>query len=181
MIEGELPAFPYHPDPVATGSVVRAPVRCLCCGQQRSMAYVGPVFAEEELERELCPWCIADGSAAETYDAQFTDVVWRVPDDVSAEATEVVLRRTPGFHGWQQERWLYHCDDGAEFHGRVGAHELNAAPDARQALLADLVSYGWSDDELKTFLESLDPDGVATAYLFRCRHCHKHLAYADFA
>jgi uncharacterized protein len=181
VIEGELPAFAYHPDPIATGSVIRSPVLCSCCGQQRLMTYVGPVFAEEELERELCPWCIADGSAADSYDAQFTDVTWRVPDDVSTEVTEAVLRRTPGFNGWQQERWLHHCKDGAEFHGRVGARELHAKPDAQQALLTDMAGYGWSADELEGFLDSLDPDGAATAYLFRCRHCRTYLAYADFA
>lgn len=181
MIEGELPDFPYHPDPIATGSVVGTPLRCSCCGQQRLMTYVGPVFAEEELDHELCPWCIADGSAASTYDAQFTDVTWRVPDDVSAEVTEVVLRRTPGFNGWQQERWLHHCGDGAAFHGRVGAKDLRRLPAARRFLVADMEKYGWSAEQLERFLESLDPDGGATAYLFRCRHCHTHLAYADFA
>jgi uncharacterized protein CbrC (UPF0167 family) len=180
MIKGELPEFPYHPDPIATGSVVGKPLLCSCCGQQRTMTYVGPVFAEEELEDELCPWCIADGTAADTYDAQFTDVTWRVPDDVSAEVTEVVLRRTPGFNGWQQERWLHHCGDGAEFHGRVGAKELRTLPDARAVLLADMGRYGWSAAQLERFVESLDAGGSATAYLFRCRHCRTHLAYADF-
>ena len=132
------------------------------------MTYVGPVFAEEELEHQLCPWCIADGNAADTYDAQFTDLTWRVPDDVSAEVTEVVLRRTPGFNGWQQERWLHHCGDGAEFNGRVGAKELRTLPDARAVLLADMAGYGWSADQLERFLESLDAGGSATAYLFRC-------------
>lgn len=144
------------------------------------MTYVGPVFAEEELENELCPWCIADGSAADKYDAQFTDARWRVPDDVPAEVTEIVLRRTPGFTGWQQERWLHHCGDGAEFHGRIGAKELSALPDAHRSLVADTAEYGWSADQLAKFLERLDPNDGATAYLFRCRHCRTHLAYADF-
>jgi uncharacterized protein CbrC (UPF0167 family) len=70
MTGEQLPRFLYHPDPIATGSVVGSPVVCSCCGQLRALTYVGPVFAEDELEDELCPWCIADGSAAETYDAQ---------------------------------------------------------------------------------------------------------------
>ena len=28
----ELPAFKYHPDPVATGSVLRSEAECCCCG-----------------------------------------------------------------------------------------------------------------------------------------------------
>lgn len=181
VAEEPLPVFLYHPDPVATGSVTRAPLECLCCGRRRPLTYTGPVFAEEELDGELCPWCVADGTAAATYDAQFTDAMWRVPDDVSAEATDVVLRRTPGFHGRQQERWLHHCGDAAQFHGRIGAQELRTLPDARAALAAELAPYGWSAAELDAFIESLTPDGSATAYLFRCRHCRTHLAYADFA
>jgi uncharacterized protein CbrC (UPF0167 family) len=45
----------------------------------------------------------------------------------------------------------------------------------------EMAQYGWSAGELETFLHSLSPDGAATAYLFRCRHCRAHLAYADFA
>jgi hypothetical protein len=43
------------------------------------------VYAEAELDDQLCPWCIADGRAAAKFDAQFTDVLWAVPDEVSAE------------------------------------------------------------------------------------------------
>lgn len=85
--------FTYHPDPVATGSVVAAEVTCACCGQRRRFTYVGPVYAVEELAEALCPWCIADGRAGSMFDAQFTDVGWRVPEDVPADVSEVVLRR----------------------------------------------------------------------------------------
>jgi uncharacterized protein CbrC (UPF0167 family) len=180
MISEQLPRFPYHPDPVATGSVVATPVVCACCGQQRSFTYAGPVFAQEELADRLCPWCIADGSAAAAYGAQFTDAPWRVPEDVTAEATDVVLHRTPGFIGWQQEQWMHHCPDGAEFHGRVGAEELAALPGAVQTLRDDFASYGWTAEDFDKFLQRLSPDGEATAYLFRCRHCRSYLAYADF-
>src|SRR6185369_4098955 len=135
---GMLPTFVYHPDPVATGSVVRAEVVCACCGQVRPFGYVGPVFTAETMDGRLCPWCIADGSAAGRFDAVFTDVYWSVPADVSDEATEVVLRRTPGFSGWQQEHWLHHCGDAAEFHGPVGASELAEFPDAIDRLRAEL-------------------------------------------
>ncbi|MFD9367154.1 CbrC family protein [Streptomyces sp. NPDC060020] len=34
----ELPAFPYHPDPMATGAVVRSEGTCARCGQARERA-----------------------------------------------------------------------------------------------------------------------------------------------
>ncbi|MER7007509.1 CbrC family protein [Dactylosporangium sp. NPDC000555] len=66
-------------------------------------------------------------------DAQFTDVSWS-DTDVPVAVTNEVLHRTPGFHGWQQERWLHHCNDAAAFYGRAGADDLAAFPDAVQAI-----------------------------------------------
>ncbi|WP_329340044.1 CbrC family protein [Streptomyces sp. NBC_01352] len=111
-----LPAFPYHPDPVGTGSVAPSDAPCACCGLRRGYAYTGPVFSAADLSDPLCPWCIADGSAAERYEAQFTEVDGR---DVPMEVVHAVERRTPGFSGWQQERWLSHCGDAAVFLGYV--------------------------------------------------------------
>jgi uncharacterized protein CbrC (UPF0167 family) len=50
--------------------------------------------------------------------AEFTDVGVGVPNDVPQAVLEEVSQRTPGFLGWQQERWLYHCSDAAAFLGR---------------------------------------------------------------
>jgi uncharacterized protein CbrC (UPF0167 family) len=113
-----LPEFPYHPDPVATGSVEESDALCMNCGRRRGFIYVGPVYATDELAEALCPWCIADGSAAARFDASFTDVA-ELPDDVPAETIVRVMRRTPGFTGWQQEHWMFHCGDGAAFLGRA--------------------------------------------------------------
>src|SRR5689334_11952726 len=123
MTEG-LPTFLYHPDPIATGSIVAASIRCACCHRLRAFCYRGTVYAAEDLDNRLCPWCIADGSAARVFDAEFTEPSWTATDGVSVEATEIVVHRTPGFVGWQQERWLHHCNDAAEFHGLMGASDL---------------------------------------------------------
>jgi uncharacterized protein CbrC (UPF0167 family) len=114
-----LPTFRYHPDPVATGSVEASDAECPCCERARGHVYVGPVYAEDELVG-LCPWCIADGSAAERLGAGFADVDGDVPDEVRTEIGE----RTPSFTGWQQERWLVHCGDACAFLGRMGQAEL---------------------------------------------------------
>jgi uncharacterized protein CbrC (UPF0167 family) len=109
-----LPTFRHHPDPVATGSIEASNGTCPCCEQARGFAYVGPVYAEGEVEG-LCPWCIADGSAAERFGAELTEVDGDVPEPVLVELTT----RTPGFIGWQQERWLTHCGDGAAYLGKA--------------------------------------------------------------
>lgn len=174
-----LPVFRYHPDPVATGSVITSEAVCACCGQVRGFVYVGPVYAAEEITGRVCPWCIADGRVAGTFDAVLSDSSWRVPDDVPADVTDEVLLRTPGFIGWQQERWLHHCGDAAEFHGLLGASELVLLPDAVESLRAEAAEFGWTAGLTEEYLRALTKNGQPTAYLFRCRHCSTHLAYSD--
>jgi uncharacterized protein CbrC (UPF0167 family) len=173
-----LPEFPYHPDPLSTGSVKPSEQQCVCCGQARGFIYAGPVYAVEELDESLCPWCIADGSAAERFDADFTDLL-DLPGDVPAAVVEEVVKRTPGFTGWQQEHWMFHCADAAAFLGPAGRAELESHADALDMLRHEHDAYGWSAEEVEDHVAALDRDGQPTAYLFRCLHCGTHLAYSD--
>ncbi len=179
-MDNALPTFHYHPDPVATGSIERSDDECLACGRSRGFRYVGPVYAGEQLDVRICPWCIADGSAAAKFDADFTDVGWGVPADVPASVTDEIEHRTPGFHSWQQDHWLYHCGDGCVFLGEVGRSELEEYPEALEALQQEAESFGWHDQQITEYLASLTKGGSPTAYLFGCLVCGTHLAYSDF-
>src|SRR4051812_39850670 len=117
-----LPAFRYHPDPLGTGSVVASPATCRCCRQKRGYVYSASVYAEDELEDVLCPWCIADGSAHSTFAATFVDTdafPEGTPETVIAEISE----RTPGYSAWQSEQWPVCCNDGTAFLGPMGINE----------------------------------------------------------
>ena len=74
------------------------------------------------------------------------------PPGVPAEVLDELATRTVGFAGWQQEHWMYHCDDAAAF--------LGLASDARRGMLAAVAD-------------------VSTTYLFRCLHCPTELSYSD--
>lgn len=166
--DAALPAFRYHPDPVATGSFELSRERCPYCGVVRTYMYSGPVYAIEELDPP-CPWCIADGSFAARFDAEFTDAAALVGMDASV--IDEVTRRTPGFSGWQQEQWMTHCDDAAAFLGPVGYEQLLHHPGALELLRREEGSSDW--------LQALTKDGSPTGYLFRCRHCGTELANWD--
>lgn len=168
-MEDSLPTFAYHPDPLATGSVLRSSDVCERCEVARGFIYAGPIYAVEEVEF-VCPWCIADGSAAAAFDAEFTDV-HGAPSEVPSDVLDQISRRTPGFAGWQQERWMYHCSDGAEFHGRAGYVDVAELPGVLDMIAVD----GWPKDAL----QHMSVDGDLTGYLFICRHCRCFLAYAD--
>jgi uncharacterized protein CbrC (UPF0167 family) len=176
----ELPDFAYHPRPDLTGAVEAVDRVCTCCGSARGWVYVLGAYGPDDLRDALCPWCIADGSAAERFGVRFTDLgTSDAPSDVPAQVLDTIEHRTPGFSGWQQERWLFHCGDGAAFLGAVGWEALADLPDAEAAVRAQVTAWGWAPAEVEAFVGSLDVDGASTAYLFRCRHCATHLAYAD--
>jgi uncharacterized protein CbrC (UPF0167 family) len=160
---------------VGTGSVVASDRACIACKRGRGWIYAGPVYATEELSDCICPWCISDGTAASTFEAMFTDD-WGVPRAL----VEQVTQRTPGFAGWQQEHWMYHCEDACAFLGRVGSTELASHPDALDALGHEHDGLGWTPEQVEDYLASLSRDAPPTAYLFRCRHCQHELAYSDF-
>jgi uncharacterized protein CbrC (UPF0167 family) len=178
-----LPHFRYHPDPVATGSVEKSPVACVCCKRARGYIYVGPVYSEGEHDREICPWCIADGTAHSQLDAQFVDLAgvggYAPRNKVDRSIAEEVAYRTPGFCGWQQERWLTCCGDAAMFLGRAGYSDVIVhGSEAVETLRTDL---DWDDGkQWQHYLKALSRDGQPTAYLFRCSHCGRVAGYSDF-
>jgi uncharacterized protein len=172
-----LPTFRYHPDPVATGSFEPSTEPCPYCGRQLGYIYNGPIYAAEEPDPP-CPACISDGSFARAHDASFTDE--EPLEDLDLEVADEILHRTPGFTGWQQERWLTHHDDGMAYHGPVGYSELGAHPDALADIRAELIELGgdtsgWLDE----YLQALSRDRPPSAYLFRCLTCGLESAYSD--
>ena len=178
----KLPTFKYHPDPLATGSIVPSDETCNCCVEARGYVYDGPTYGEDEFDGFLCPWCIADGSAHEEYEISFTDEEgiggygeW---DEVSEKVIETIAYRTPGFTGWQQEQWWTHCGDGAAFLGRMGRAELEAL--GADAVAAIREASGMAPGiEWEAFLSTLSKEGSATASLFRCTKCKALGGYTD--
>ncbi|HSI61694.1 MAG TPA: CbrC family protein [Candidatus Saccharimonadia bacterium] len=176
-----LPTFKYHPDPQATGHIVNSDTECACCGKVTGFIYTGPVYADEEYVDEICPWCIADGSAHDKLDASFTDEdgiggggLW---DDVAESVIEEITYRTPGFSGWQQEKWWTHCGDGAAFLGRAGKEELEQY--GQEAIDAIRDSTGLDGPEWEAFFKVLEKEGSPTAYVFRCLKCGALGGYQD--
>jgi uncharacterized protein CbrC (UPF0167 family) len=114
------------------------------------------------------------------FDVEFVDAaaigggMWEsVPESVAEE----ISQRTPGFSGWQQERWFTHCGDGAEFLAIAGNPELDQyGARAVEAIREEcgLEGAGWN-----TYRRSLNRDAGPTAYLFRCRHCGMYGGYSD--
>ncbi|MGW1591375.1 CbrC family protein [Streptomyces sp. NPDC002386] len=171
-----LPFFRYHPDPVATGSLRQSHESCVCCDRSTGWIYTASFYTARTLDGRLCPWCIADGSAARRFAGEFIDTYGL--DGVHEDILREVTQRTPGFHAWQDPHWLVHCQDAAAFIGEVGYTELTAHPEALDQLRTKMRLAGWHDAQhLDQFLQGLGHG--ATAMLFKCTVCGTHLAYTD--
>lgn len=172
----ELPYFKYHPAPIATGSIKTSDDECVCCGEKPGFIYVGPAYSIHRLRRNLCPWCIASGAAHEKFDAEFTgpDHIRNVPAQVVAE----VAYRTPGFNGWQQERWWTHCGDAGEF---LGDAELVKLDEQQISELIEAIKpeWGWSEQEWQKYFQAPGVGTSVSVFVFRCLHCGKTGGYAD--
>lgn len=175
-----LPTFRYHPDPVASGSVVASDGKCRCCKKSRGYLYTGPVYAEDDLDDALCPWCIADGAAADKYDATFVDSE-ALPDSASEEVSEEILTRTPGFNSWQGEQWPACCNEPAAFVMPAGINELRAYNREWEGFALNHIIYDMkiSGGAATRLLDSLNRDSGPTIFVFRCLHCEGPKFYID--
>jgi uncharacterized protein CbrC (UPF0167 family) len=175
----ELPQFKYHPAALTTGSIAPSDEVCEVYGTVRGYVYRGGTCGLRELTT-VCPWCIADDSAHEKFGVEFTDRALIGGGDwetVSGQIADEVAFRTPGFSGWQQERWFTHCGDAAEFLGPMGKEELErVGPEAVDVVRAESA---YDATQWKSYYNSLDAQRGPTAYLFKCRHCGKLGGYSD--
>lgn len=163
-----LPHFKYHPDPVATGMIERKTAICPCCERTTEYVYATIPYCVDEIEN-LCPECIADGSATKKFKASFADGHPLSRAGLAKEIIEEVIFRTPGFISWQQEVWLACCNDACEFHGHLRRDEfLNLPPE----IIAKFRTEHRIDDKLwKILSSSYRPGGSLAIYKFVCRHC----------
>jgi uncharacterized protein len=167
-----LPEFPYHPDPVATGNVKPSDKPCQCFGQTRGYIYLASVYAVDDLDEAICPWCIADGSAATKFDASFADSDPLSRAGVPKSIVEEVTRRTPGYNSWQQDEWLVCCGDACEFYGDAPLAEVHSL--SGEALDELLCKIQWSASDWNGFVGRYAPGGDPAVYKFICRHCQRH-------
>ena len=159
--------------------------QCSVCSAQRSLRYTSSFYSVEEPEY-LCPWCIADGSAAAKYNGEFNDyagIEGVSVDPASTDETTIpkalllqVSERTPSYSSWQQEVWLTHCGEPCAFIDYADAEMIAPLLKELQDDIAT-IEHGFGV-EPKYLLECLNSGGLA-GYLFRCVICGQHRLHTD--
>ena len=175
-----LPRFRYHPDPIRSGSIIESPARCRSCSTARGFIYAGPVYAEAELNDALCPWCIANGSAHEKFDATFVDSEAFAEDAPETAITEIT-ERTPGFNAWQQEEWPSCCGEPAAFLTPAGMKEIREQYPRLEGNLMTLIVHELdiSGGAARQTFEALRRHQSPSAFVFRCLRCDGFRVYID--
>jgi len=175
-LPADFPKFRYHPDPVGTGTVEKSDETCIRCVEARGYVYVGSAFSEEPEDAEeavepepLCPWCIADGSAAAEYACEFTDAAPLADAELKPAIIEEVIKRTPGYISWQENEWRTCCDDACAYMGDASREEVQGLEgEELEELLEEL---DWEGDEWAAFVAQYEPGGALSVHKFQCLHC----------
>ncbi len=143
--------------------------------------YVGPIYVVEDII-EVCPWCVADGSAAAKWDASF-NVIQGVPGSVPDSVVLEIKARTPGFETWEENHWLYAGSDAMVFLGEVMGREVLDEDDTSkvEACLKALQELNWTPEESRKVLRAVTIAGQPAIYLFQDRHTGDYAAYAENA
>jgi uncharacterized protein len=173
----DFPHFKYHPNAYKLELFKKSKKVCQCCNQVRGYIYDKSVYAIDDIDA-LCPWCIADGSAAKKFDAEFIQNIeppngdFTKPPTLDAAIIDELTHRTPGYVSWQGEYWLTHCNDGCEYHGDVQQNELLTLPEATISLFKQEHGYLFGSNETIADLnENYFPAGDMAIYKFVCQHC----------
>jgi len=161
-----LPVFRYHPDPLATGMIRLSPNVCEVCTRPRGWQYTTTPYGVRTLAT-VCPWCIADGSAA-ALGARFSDGWLLLEAGVDHARIDEATKRTPGFASIQQEEWQTCCADACAFVGALSGAQIAELP---------------AEVRAEHQLDGAFPDGYAvdlTVFGFRCLHCGAPKVWLDF-
>jgi uncharacterized protein len=172
-----LPFFKYHPNPIETENIVLSNEVCLCCNQKRGYIYKSSIYTAQDLEGSVCPWCIADGIAAEKFEADFSDDYPLLRNNIPFEIVAEVTKRTPGFISWQQEVWLSHCGDACEFHGDLPKQEAKNM--SEKVIEKFALDNELNIEDAKDIVKYYEKGGNPAIYKFVCRHCGEVLLHTD--
>lgn len=181
MISPELPVFRFHPNAYSSGVFEQSAGVCEACSTDRELRYTGSFYAVDEVDY-ICPWCIADGTAARTFEGEFSyyaGIDGTSPDSsvpVAADEALEVSTQTPSYESWQQQQWRSHCGRPCAFLGGIGAAELEMYLDEPDFASDVEGGLGWAPELLRSRLEA---GGDLAGYLFQCLTCGAHRLHVD--
>ncbi|WP_435237816.1 CbrC family protein [Psychromonas sp. PT13] len=173
----KLPNFRYHPDPISSEVFVPSSKICPVCNKVNSLEYVGPFYSIVEVDG-ICPWCIANGKAAEKYDLTFVDEdeIEKVDNE---QFVDELTKRTPGFFFPQEDNWPSHCGDYCVLIGTSSEVNIESKFDLLQNDILKIIdNLNISEENLKA--ELIRDNSPLWGTLFKCSKCDNYRLVADY-
>jgi len=177
----DLPQFKYNPNAYKLGLFDEVNGICSVCDQERNLKYNSSFYSVDTPEY-ICPWCIANGKAAEKYEGEFNDYcgiegVSPDPNDpfptIPRELLLEITDKTPSYVSWQQEEWLCHCNQPCAF---IGYADYETIKPFIEELKNDIDNLGV---DLEFIKQNLSKGGDVVGYLFKCVKCDQHRLHID--
>jgi uncharacterized protein CbrC (UPF0167 family) len=174
-----LPVFWYQPNAAEDGAFIRRRGICDLCGKEREYFCASRfyVYGGPELRRiEVCPWCLADGTAEENAERDYP-LLCDFDGDVDEREKSVILLRTPGFLAAQETVWLTHCGAPCAYLGTVDKEYLTSnGIDVREDLEREARRRRHTADDVLFMLEH---NNIYMGHLFRCLKCGAYRLSVD--
>ncbi|MCC7064395.1 MAG: CbrC family protein [Planctomycetes bacterium] len=175
-----LPKFRFHPEPLLSGAIETSDAECGVCGQTRGFVYAGPCYVEDDFDAQLCPWCIADGSAHRKFGVTFHEL--ELPPEIEVEVLDEIEERTPGITSFNPVEWPVCCKAPMAYLEPAGKKEIQKRhaklPPALVAQMAE--EFELPPAEAQQLFDSLQRDESPCAHIFRCAACEAVRAQIDF-
>lgn len=181
-----LPHFKYNPNAYTNGIIEAKEIQCNVCKEHQSHVYKGPFYSVENIDL-ICPWCVANGQAAQKYEGEFQSYTSiegispdpKLPNTITykkAEIDELILQ-TPSYTAWQQAVWLGHCESPCAFIDYVGWEEIkDLVVELKEDIEQIKIDYHITQGMFEKMLQN---NGDFQGYLFQCIHCKKHRLTID--
>ena len=158
----QRPDFKFSPNAYAIDVFKEEAGVCDVCGQTRNLKYDSSFYSVEEPEY-LCPWCIADGSAAKKYNGEFNDYAG-IEGAPAAEGNGAgAITKEDALETGQPCAFLDYADSATI---RPLLTELEE----------DIEEAGF---DRKFVEDALTKDGWLVGYLFQCLTCKTHRLHID--
>lgn len=179
----------------------RADAPCRACGHP--VPFPESLRAKKQLL--VCHACLRDGKAALTKGTEFGMVAWEqafagvthgapgletdvfelVPIDPEEEWYGAripgehlwELLRTPAFHTWQEERWLFCCRQPMTYAGGWAHVRDTVRPEDPGAFFTGLFD---ANDPIEYRKDDDYVSGCPSLYVYRCPACRRHRATYDY-
>ncbi len=180
----DLPTFELFPDPLGEEVIEPSEETCDLCGLARGYMYTAGHNSDspDTDEANICPWCIADGSAGER-GVTFNDATIYPYLDTTPQMSEadkdLVERRTPGYVTWQGNRWLMCCGRACRYLGEAKEGDLRGRWSAAVPSIFEI--WEMPADHIEEVIDLIGKSADPAAYVFECRICGGLKGYWDCA